>query len=209
MGNRGKKVFISHCENNFGPTEYAIRIIDYIGCIPVIAEEQPKLAKPVRSLVIGSMDLCDAAIIIATPDRDGTNGKEPSQSVSVEIGRIQEKEKFKEKYVIIKEESVYLGPMIPETHYKFSGTDYAPIAEAILIELKSMGLFRNYYELPGSDLDLHTLMETVDELKDLRNKGTFSQEDFKKHTEKAITDIMAKLTKEENKWIQTYTEFNI
>lgn len=199
MEQYGKKIFISHNEINFGPTEYAIRIIDYIGCIPVIAEKQPKLARPVRSLVTGTIDLCDATIIIATPDRDGPNGKEPSQSVLVEIGRLQENEKFKGKYVIIKEESVILGPMIPETHYKFSMTNYAPIAEAILIELKSMGLFRNYYELPGSDLDLHILMENIHSLKELRKRDIFTQKDFEKHIESAIKSVITKLTKDETK----------
>ena len=60
MEQYGKKIFISHNEVNFGPTEYAIRIIDYIGCIPVIAKKQPKLTRPVSSLVTGTIDLCDA-----------------------------------------------------------------------------------------------------------------------------------------------------
>ena len=128
-----KRVFISHSENNFGPTEYAIRIIDLIGCVPVIAEREPKLSRTVASLVFDSRDSCDAVVVIATSDRDGTNGKEPSQGVLVEIGQLQENEKFTGKYFIIKEESVVLGPMIPEARYKFSMSNYAPLAEAILI----------------------------------------------------------------------------
>ena len=177
-----KRVFISHSENNFGPTEYAIRIIDLIGCVPVIAEGEPKLSRTVANLVSDSMDSCDAVVVIATSDRDGTNGKEPSQGVLVEIGQLQTNEKFKTgKYIIIKEESVVMGPMIPEARYKFSMSDYAPLAEAILIELGSMDLFRNYYELPGSDLKLHELMETLSQLKDLGKKGVLKQEIFKEN----------------------------
>ena len=144
-------MFISHCENELKPTDYAIRLIDLIGCVPVIAEREPKLSRTVQSLVSDTMDSCDAVVVIATPDRDSTNGKEPSQGVLVEIGQLQQNEKFKGKYFIIKEESVVLGAMIPEARYKFSMSDHAPIAEALLLELGSMGLFRNYFEIPGSD----------------------------------------------------------
>lgn len=192
-----KRVFISHNENNFGPTDYAIRIIDLIGCVPVIAEREPKLSRTVASLVSDSMDSCDAVVVIATSDRDGTNGKEPSQGVLVEIGQLQTNEKFKTgKYFIIIEESVVLGPMIPEARYKFSMSDYAPLAEAILIELGSMDLFRNYYELLGSDLKLHELMETLSQLKDLGKKGVLKQEIFKEHVENVIRETVNEQLKE-------------
>lgn len=194
MQQYGKKVFICHNEVNFGPTDYAIRIIDYIGCIPVIAEKQPKLSKPVRSLVTDSMDSCDATIVIATPDRDGPNGKEPSQSVLVEIGRLQESKKFKERYIIIKEESVMLGPMIPETYYKFNNTNYSGIAEAILIELSSMGLFKNYYELPGSEINIHDLLQNLYQLKNLRK--FIEPEPFNKTIEDLIRKTVDMVLKE-------------
>ena len=191
-----KRVFISHSENNFGPTEYAIRIIDLIGCVPVIAEREPKLSRTVASLVFDSRDSCDAVVVIATSDRDGTNGKEPSPGVLVEIGQLQENEKFTGKYFIIKEESVVLGPMIPEARYKFSMSNYAPLAEAILIELGSMDLFRNYYELPGSDLKIHELMETLSQLKDLGKKGVLKREIFKEAVEDSIRNTVNELLKE-------------
>lgn len=191
-----KRVFISHSENNFGPTEYAIRIIDLIGCVPVIAEREPKLSRTVASLVFDSRDSCDAVVVIATSDRDGTNGKEPSQGVLVEIGQLQENEKFTGKYFIIKEESVVLGPMIPEARYKFSMSNYAPLAEAILIELGSMDLFRNYYELPGSDLKIHELMETLSQLKDMGKKGVLKPEIFKELVETLIRKTVNEQLKE-------------
>ena len=191
-----KRVFISHNKNSFGPTEYAIRIIDLVGCVPVIAEREPKLSRTVASLVFDSMDSCDAVVVIATSGRDGTNGKEPSPGVLVEIGQLQKNEKFTEKYFIIKEESVDLGPMIPEARYKFSMPNYAPLAEAILIELGSMDLFRNYYELPGSDLKIHELMETLSQLKDLGKKGVLKQEIFKEHVENVIRKTVNEQLKE-------------
>lgn len=191
------KIFIVHCENNFGPTDYAIRIINIIGCIPVIAEKEPKLSRSVGNLAFDTMDSCDAVIVIATPDRDGPEGREPSSSVSIEIGGLRKTDKFKGRYVVIKEESVVLSPMMSETWYKFSMTDYAPIAEAILIELNSMGLFRNYYEIPGSELDIHLLMESLFQLRDLRKKGIFKKEIFKQSVEDAVKEFVDKLTKEE------------
>jgi hypothetical protein len=194
-----KKVFISHSENHFEPTAYAISIIDLIGCIPVIAEKEPRLSRTVRSLVSDSLESCDAAIVIATPDRDTSNGKgkEPSQGVLVEIGQLQKMKKFEGKYAIIKEESVVLGPMIPEARYKFSMSDYAHIAEALLIELGSMGLFRNYYELPGSELKIHELMETLSSLRDLGCKGALKPEIFKT----AIEDLIRNTVEEQIKGV--------
>lgn len=181
-----KKVFVSHCEGELNPTDYAIRLIDLIGCVPVIAEREPKLSRNVLSLVSDTMDSCDAVVVIATPDRDGTNGKEPSQGVLVEIGQLQQNGKFKGKYFIIKEESVALGPMIPEARYKFSMSDYGPIAEALLIELGSMGLFRNYFEIPGSDNKIHELMETLSQFKELGKKGALKKEQFNEIIEQLI-----------------------
>ncbi len=189
-----KRVFISHCENNMGPTDYAIRIIDLIGCIPVITEREPKLSRSVSNLVSASMDSCDAVVVIATPDGDGTNGKGPSQGVLVEIGQLQKIGKFNGKYFIIKEESVSLSPMIPEARYKFSRSDYAPIAEAILIELGSMDIFRNYFELPGSDYMIHELMGTLSQLKDLRKKGALTKEQFIESKENLIRTAVEEQT---------------
>ncbi|HEY9247151.1 MAG TPA: hypothetical protein VIO11_09920 [Candidatus Methanoperedens sp.] len=190
-----KKVFISHCETNFDPTAYAISIIDLIGCIPVVAEREPKLSRKVRSLVSDSMDMCDAVIVIATPDRDGSNGKEPSQGVLVEIGQLQKIEKLKDKYVIIKEESVVFGPMVSEARYKFTMQNYAPIAEAILIELGSMGLFRNYYAIPGSDLKIHELMEVLSQLREWGSKKILKPETFKSNVEELIRKTVEEQTK--------------
>lgn len=173
------RIFISHCERNFGPSDYAIRIIDALGCIPVIAEKQPKLSRNVGSLVKSSMESCDAVIVIATPDDDSPSGKTPSQAVAVEIGRVQTIEKFQNRYVIIKEASVKLGPMIPEVYYKFSMNDFSPIAEAILIELGSMGLFKNHYELRGSELQIQQLMETLSQIQELFQRKLVREEGLK------------------------------
>ena len=191
------RIFISHSDTNFPPTDYAIRIIDLIGCIPVIAEREPKISRTVQTLVFDSMDTCDAVVVIATPDRDGPNGKEPSQGVLVEIGQLQISDKFRGKYFIIKEKSVVLGPMIPEARYQFENGNYSPIAEAILIELNSMGLFSNYYALPGSDMELHTLMETLSQLRDLIKKGLINKDQTKEIAEKMVRDdIIERLFKE-------------
>jgi hypothetical protein len=125
------------------------------------------------------MDSCDAVIVIATPDDDSPMGKTPSQAVSVEIGRIQEIKKFENRYVIIKEETVKFGSMIPEVYYKFTMNDYGPIAEAILIELGSMGLFKNHYELRGSELQIQELMETLVKLRDLFQSKLLKEEGLK------------------------------
>ena len=173
------RIFISHSERNFGPTDYAIRIIDLLGCIPVIAETQPKMSRPVRSLVQDSMDTCDAVIVILTPDIEDGDKKSPSQGPLVEIGQLQKHEKLKDRYVIIKEKTVTLGPMIPEARYSFEMGDYGPIAEAILIELSAMGLYSNYYSMEGSEYGLHELMKLINEINDLRRAGVLSKKNLK------------------------------
>lgn len=187
------RIFISHCNSSIEPTIYAMNIIYLIGCIPVIAEHLPKSSTPVRTLVYGNLDNCDACVVIATPDRNGDNGKEPSQGVVTEIGHLQDHSKLKDKYFIIKEKNVYLGPMIPETHYTFTLSDYSPIAEAILIELGSMGFFRNYYELPGSDLRMHELMETLSQLRELGRNGILDTAVFKNSMRQQLEKFVNKI----------------
>lgn len=187
------RIFISHSENNREPTDYAIRLLNYLGCIPVIAEEMPRLNRTVSNLVNDSMDTCDAVIVIATPDLEGNSGKSPSQGVLIEIGKLQDSEKFKGKYFIIKEETVTLGPMIPESRYKFSMSNFSHIAEAILIELGSMGFFKNYYEMKGSELKIHDLIETLAQLKELFDKNVFNKQEFKKYAEKIIQEIIGRV----------------
>lgn len=191
-----KRIFISHCETNFTPTNYAINIIDLIGCTPVIAEKEPKLSRNVRSLVDGTMESCDAAIVIATPDGDTKDGKgkQPSASVLVEIGNLQKDPKFKGKYVIIKEENVVLpNPMISEYHYKFNMSDFSRIAIAILVELGSMSMFRNYYQFSWSDLQLHDLLDALSSLKDMRDKGFLTPDQFKTNAKDMIEKVSNKI----------------
>jgi len=187
------RIFISHCESNIEPTNYAIQIIHNIGCIPVVAEIEPKLSKTVPTLVSGKMESCDVVLIIATPDRVHNKEKEPSQSVCLEIGNVQKMERFKEKYFIIKEETTYLGPLIPETHYRFSMNDFSQIAIAILTEMRGMEYFKNYYEMQGSELNLDKLMVICFQLKELQKNGVLTlQEILKKIDEeirKRIDDI--------------------
>lgn len=189
------RIFISHCERNFGPTDFAIRIIDALGCVPVIAENQPKLSRNVGSLVKSSMDSCDAVIIIATPDDDSPAGKTPSQAVSVEIGRIQAIKKFENRYILIKEETVKLGSMIPEVYHPFSMGNYGPIAEAILIEFSSMGFFKNHYELLGSELQIQELMETLAKLRDLLQKKLLNDNQLKEIIDKLSNQMIDAIKK--------------
>ncbi len=163
------KVFICHNEVNFRPTEFAIRIVDLIGCTPVIAEKEPKLSRVVSEHVFETMDSCDAVILIATPDEDSPHGKTCSQSVFTELVSLQKSEKFKGRYVVIKEESVAFPktPMIQiPAYYEFKEPDLSPIAEAILVELGGMKLFRNAYEFYSNDMIIHELTGMLSQLKD-------------------------------------------
>lgn len=182
------RIFISHCEDNFKPTDYAIRIIDAIGCTPVIAQKQPKLSRPVSNLVVSTFDTCDIILVIATADLKDKNGYAPSRGVLQEIGMIKKSRKHKGKYFIVKEQSVNLGAMSNETYYKFTKTNLAPIAEAILIELGSMGAFKNYFELKGSEYKFHEFIDSLHSLKELNGKGHLKSDFF----ENAVTDLISK-----------------
>lgn len=189
------RIFISHCQNdNTGPTEYAANLIYLLGCIPVIAEDEPKLAKSVQHMVTDSMNSCDAVLVVATPDNNGGSANVPSPGVLVEIGKMQEIDRFKGRCIVVKEESVSLTPMVNVTYYKFSLSDYSNIARALLIELGSMGLFCNYYGLPGSELALHELIEILSQLRDLRQRGALDHESFIKSVEDNIRKIVEKIT---------------
>jgi hypothetical protein len=72
-------------------------------------------------------------------------------------------------------------------------SNYAPIAEAIVIELGSMRLFRNYYELPGSDSNIHELMEIFYQLREMGIKKELSPENFERVIEELIRNTVKKL----------------
>jgi hypothetical protein len=187
------RIFISHCENNFKPTDYAIRIIDAIGCTPVIAEKQPKLSRPVSNLVIDTFDKCDVILVIATADLKDKNGYAPSRGVLQEMGMIKKSKKHKSKFFIIKEKSVNLGAMSNETYYEFTKNNLAPLAEAILIELGSMGVFKNYYELKGSEYKFHEFIESIHSLKEMNEKGHILSESYERFVTDLITKAVSKI----------------
>jgi hypothetical protein len=186
------RIFISHSENNREPTDYAARLLHYLGCIPVIAENMPRGNRTIPDIVNDSMESCDAVLVIATIDLDGSSTN-PSQGVLIELGVLKSLEKFKGKYFIIKEDSVNLSPMIPDSRYKFTPSNFGPIAEAIIIELTSMGLLKNYYELKGSDLKIHELMEILDQLRDLANRNVLSPEHFNECVENLVRNTVDRI----------------
>jgi hypothetical protein len=173
------KIFISHCEKKMAPTQYAMRIIELIGCIPIIAEKQPKGSNSVHEVVVNTMDQCDAVIVIATADQKNGDKYSPSNGVSEELGILKTSPKFKNKYFVIIEEGVSLSAMDSIARYSFSKNNYGTIAEAILIELGSLGIFRNYYEMPGSNMQIHILMETLASFKLLVNAGHLNKDQIR------------------------------
>lgn len=183
------RVFITHCDKKIEPTAFAARIINLIGCTPVIAEAQSRLSKSVLNFVIGSMNSCDAVVVLATCD----NNTSPSQGVLLEIGKLQKTRKFKGKYIIIKEDKAVLSPMIEEARYNFSIRNFGPIAEAILLELGSMGLFRNYYEMPGSEMQVHELIGTLSSLKSLSKKNGINRKLFSASAKNLVQGFVNKI----------------
>jgi hypothetical protein len=175
-----------------------MRLLHYLGCIPVIAENMPRSTRTIPDIVNASMDSCDAVIVIATADLDEAHNSHPSQGVLIELGILKNSEKFKGKYFIIKEDCVNLSPMIPDSRYKFTNADFGPIAEAIIIELTSIGLLRNYYELKGSDLKIHELMEYLDQLRDLVNNHVLSSENFEECVENLIRNTVDRIVKRDH-----------
>jgi hypothetical protein len=169
------KVFVSHCEASTGPTEYCCRIIDLVGCTPVLAETQPKFARPVPGVVHGVMDDCDAAVVLLTADDKVGERFQPSRSVTVEVGNLQTHPSLKGKYLVIKEESVELGAMQVETYTTFTSGNYGPIATAVISELGAMGLFLNHHSVPGSDFPLLRLAEVAANIRGLARNMTLDK----------------------------------
>lgn len=188
------KIFISHCQDNMAPTEYAMRIIRLLGCEPIIAEDQAKGSRTVNEVVVEHMENCDAVIVIATADvKKDENKYTPSSGVIMEIGRLSDSDKFKNRYFIVKEDNVVLSAMSAENRYSFTAGNFGPIAHAILLELGAMGLFQNYHEMPGSQMQMHTLMETLDSLKKIKNNGHLPREMAEPVIKQAIQDLLDRI----------------
>jgi hypothetical protein len=175
------------------PTNFAMRIVELLGCIPIIAERQPKGSNSVHEVVTNNMNSCDAVIVIATRDQNNGENYSPSNGVSEELGILKNSEKFKNKYFVILEKGVVLSAMNSTARYSFTSDNLAPLAEAILIELGSMGIFRNYYEMPGSEMEVHKLMETLAALKMTVNNGHLNKDKFKDAVEEIIQQFVNQL----------------
>ncbi len=191
--NKRPKIFISHCEKNMAPTKFAMRILELIGCEPLIAENQPKGSKSVLEVVTQLLDCCDAAIVIATADQKNGDNYSPSNGVSEELGILKNNEKYKNRFFLCLQEGVVLSAMNSIARYSFTADNYSPIAEAILCELGSMNLFKNYYEMPGSDLDIHLLLEALNSLKELGQSGVLNNEMFTSAVSEQINKFILKV----------------
>ena len=168
------------------PTEYAMRIIELLGCEPIIAERQPKGSNSVNDVVRNILETCDAAIVIATKDLQNGDTFSPSNGVSVEMGLLETNPKFKSKYFVVIEEGVTLSAMNNMAWTSFKKNDFGPIATAILVELGSMNLYKNYYEMPGSELEMHKLIETLSQLKKMGENGNLDNELFREAAQKLL-----------------------
>lgn len=186
------KIFISHSQQNMAPTLFAMRIIELLGCTPIIAERQAKGSSSVNDAVRKLIDNCDAAIVIVTGEYINGDKLSPSSGVSVELGILESIPKFKNKYFVVIQDGVSMSAMNGMAWTSFSLDNLAPIAESILVELGSMKLFRNYYELPGSDMELHTLLDVLHDLRKLGASGVLNNEEFKSAVAQQLNKFIAK-----------------
>jgi hypothetical protein len=178
------------------PTNFAIRIVELLGCIPVIAEKQPKGSSSVFEVVTNNMKSCDAVIVLATRDQENEGKFSPSNGVSEELGILKNDEKFRNRYFVITEKGVELSAMNNIARYSFSADNFGPIAEAIIVELGSMSLFRNYYEMPGSEIEIHTLMDALAALKKVVGDGHLNKNQFKEAVESIMKQFVDKIVSE-------------
>lgn len=183
------RVFICHCEKNIEPTDYAIRIIHALGCTPVIAELHPKKSRTIHLVVKDSMNTCNAVVVLATADYKNGNKYAPSSGVAGELALLKNSKKFRNKYFVIKEKSVALSAMNDESRYTFTKRNFSEIAFAIVFELGNMDIFKNYYELKGSELKVHKLLDTLHNLKELFSTGVMKKE----HVEEILKEYFNNL----------------
>lgn len=132
------KVFISHGP----PGTHLAKLKDFLvaaGLEPVVVEEQPSEGRSVVSNVDKYAGDCDAAIVLATRDRQVDGNWEPNPGVLVEIGDLRER--FKGKMVYMVQEGLERAPMWAEHVYIPFGDDCMDKAfTKLLRELKVANL---------------------------------------------------------------------
>lgn len=132
------KVCISH-----GPAAaHLAKLKDFLaaaGVEPVVVEEQPSEGRSVVSNVDKYAGDCEAAVVLATRDRQVDRKWEPNPGVLVEIGDLRER--FKGKIVYMVQEGLERAPMWAEHVYISFGDDCMDEAFAKLLrELKAANL---------------------------------------------------------------------
>lgn len=132
------KVFISHGP----PGEHLEKLKAFLiaaGLEPIVVEEQASEGRSVVSNVDKYANDCDAAIVLATLDRQVDAAWEPNPGVLVEIGDLRER--FKGKVIYMVQEGVKRVPMWAEHVYIDFGDDCMDEAfTKLLRELKAARL---------------------------------------------------------------------
>jgi predicted nucleotide-binding protein len=113
------RIFIGHGRNH-KPLEQLTKTLDTMGIPYAVAEEEATVGRPISKKVRDTMELCGAAILIFSADReyrdkDGEPVWLPSENVSHELGAASIM--YDDRIIIFKEESVQLAS-------NFSGIGY-------------------------------------------------------------------------------------
>lgn len=132
------KVFVSH-----GPLgTHLAKLKDFLvaaGLEPVVAEEQASEGRSVVSNVEKYAGQCDAAVVLATRDRQVDGDWEPNPGVLVEIGDLRER--FKGKIVYMVQDGLKRAPMWAEHVYiPFTDDCMDEAFTKLLRELKAANL---------------------------------------------------------------------
>lgn len=136
------RIIVGH-DGDTSPRRKLVGFISALGAIPVIAEEEPKLARSVADHVDAVMKSCQYGIAIATKENSITQGGSPTprQNVIDEISHMRER--FGSRWMIVLENDVVL----PSNQAEHVRANFAPQSmdralTQIVIELRGNGFLK-------------------------------------------------------------------
>lgn len=98
-------IFVSHSNSFIELTKYFAEFLKSRGLHPIVVEFMPNEGRlwSVKEKVTHFVDICDSAILIATPDEVQDDNPVPRIDVTYELGRLGGK-----KIIVLKEQSTML-----------------------------------------------------------------------------------------------------
>ena len=135
-------IFISHGGETRTHVDATKQLIETLGLFPIVVSDLPNFGASVNEKVLGYMQLCHAAIVLATVDDEQNAGQQRTRpNVENEIGHLQTSANIGNRITYLKEQGVQFASNYSEkVWYNFEKENMEKSFLGIIRELRAFRL---------------------------------------------------------------------